>query len=155
MRICAFSVKTSKKEKIGNIKNCIETEVIKQINSGCLYFMIALCSKADMELAEMLIKIRKKYPQIHIFSIAPNLYYLSGKMQSYKSRIENIISECSAVETIIFTEKSRWIKKADELLIKSSDVIIIFTDCKSNPASRLPIKLAADLYGKKSIVIDV
>lgn len=153
MKICALAVKISKNEKNENIKFRIETEIIKQINNGVLYFMLALYSENDILLAEKVIEIRKKHSNIYIFAVMPGFYYLSGQTNKYKNRINNIVSQCTAVEKVMFTDEKHWVKAADEILIKNSQVIIIITDIPLPHKSW--IELAADLYCKEKVIIKV
>ena len=84
MKICALVVKLLNKEKIQNIKFSIEHEILNKINSGFLYFMITIYSEEEVVLAEILVNIRKRYPDIHILAVVPMSYYFLKNIISTK-----------------------------------------------------------------------
>ena len=153
MKICALVVKLLNKEKIQNIKFSIEHEILNKINSGFLYFMITIYSEEEVVLAEILVNIRKRYPDIHILAVVPTSYYFFKEYNKYKIRIENIISNCSAVDTIGEWGKSANKNKIDEFLIRNCSDVIIIT--KANYEKRLWIYSASDLYKKNKVVIKI
>lgn len=133
------------------LKERLRREIKNLIEHGAGEFFSGMALGVDMWAAEIVLKLKKDYPQIRLTAVIPCRGQESRWNPSDRQRYENIIKQCSKVIYISQEYTPDCMKRRNKALVELCDILIAVYDGKPG-GTKFTVEYAKKLY-KKTIVI--
>lgn len=135
-----------------DLKNRIRDKIEKCIKDGAINFFCGMARGADMWCAEIVIEMKKIYPQINISAVIPcptqNLGWTNDEIQRY----QRILDECKKKLLISQSYTKTCMMQRNLALVENCDLLIaVFDGQKGGTANTVKY---AQSKGKKIIMIE-
>ena len=149
MRICFIAGEIDETPKKECIKFEIEKQIINFIEDGVKFFICDFEYGSGIEFAEVLVNLKKSFPQIHILAFSPYDYSVKGD----KETLRKILNHCSAVDVVYPTSYKFWKRRIIKFINRNkAEAIIVF----NSDINKKTIYIMVEVYlnGGKTIIID-
>ena len=104
-------------------------ETIEQcIKDGADCFFSGMARGTDMWCAEIVLELKKNYPNIKLTAIIPCRFQTNGWTDSEKQRYDSIIKECAAVVCVSESYTKSCMMKRNRALVDCCDLLIAVFD---------------------------
>lgn len=135
-----------------NLKERIRFEIEKFIKDGAGNFFSGMARGADMWCAEIVLELKKSFPQINLTALIPCPDQTSGWTNDEIQRYQRILNECHRKLLISKTYTKSCMMKRNQVLVDSCDILIaVFDGQKGGTANTVKY---AQSRGKKIIIIE-
>jgi len=133
------------------MKNNTKTEIENAIKDGYIYFITGMALGFDMICAEIVLDLKKKYPEIQLICAIPCKNQDSPWSDEYKTRYRKLLKKADFIKYISdeYT-KTCMLDRNDYMLKNSSRVIALFNGQQGGTKSTI---LKAEKMGLKTIII--
>ncbi len=133
------------------LKERIRFEIEKSIKDGAVNFFSGMARGVDMWCAEIVLELKKSYPQINLTALIPCPTQTSGWTNEEIQRYQRILKECHKRIIISQNYTKSCMMKRNQILVDSCDVLIaVFDGLKGGTANTVKY---AQSKGRKIITI--
>ncbi|MGN1258735.1 MAG: SLOG family protein [Christensenellales bacterium] len=138
-------------ERCVNMKNTIKAKIEQSIREGCIHFISGMALGFDMICAEIVLELKKNYPNIKLVCAIPCKNQDKLWSEEYKKRYKRILKQADIVRYIKeeYT-KNCMLERNDYMLNNSSKVIALFNGLAGGTKSTI---MKAEKMGLKIEVI--
>lgn len=134
-----------------DLKERIRFEIEKSIKDGAENFFSGMARGVDMWCAEIVLELKKTYPQIKLTAIIPCSAQTTGWTNDEIKRYQRILNECHRKFIISQNYTKSCMMKRNQALVDSCDVLIaVFDGQKGGTANTVKY---AQSKGRKIITI--
>ena len=135
-----------------DLKKRIRDKIENSIKDGAINFFSGMARGADMWCAEIVLELKKTYPQINLSAVIPCSSQASGWTNEEIRRYQRILNECHRKLIISQNYTKNCMMKRNQMLVDICDVLIaVFDGQKGGTANTVKY---AQAKGKKIITIE-
>lgn len=111
-----------------NLKKRLRETIGQCIKDGADCFFSGMARGTDMWCAEIVLELKKSYPNIKLTAIIPCRSQTNGWTDSEKQRYDSIIKECAAVVCVSESYTKSCMMKRNRALVDCCDLLIAVFD---------------------------
>lgn len=133
------------------LKQRLFAQVELLIKDGADEFCSGMALGVDMWAAEIVLKLKKLYPQIHLTAVIPCPEQAERWSREHKARYQNILDHCDKRIMVSPAYTKGCMLKRNKALVEMCDVLVAVFDGKSG-GTKQTLELAK-AKGKKTILL--
>lgn len=117
-------------ERCTNMKKVLKAKIIEAIKSGYIYFISGMALGFDIISAEMVLGLKKDFPQIKLIGAIPcEDQYKVWKPYQIK-RYKEVLSRCDSIRCLYDTYNDKCMLERNDYMLNNSSLVIALYDGK-------------------------